>query len=155
LFFRYDVVNINLEEKPEWYFLKNPLGKVPALETESGDCIYESLIIADYLDEKYPQTPLHSTDSMQKAKDRIMIERFASVCIYFMLTLVIQCILQSLVIMFYKRSISTGYRILYNLCSSIILCSFSSHKGQISVKKKAECIKIIQFCVHETSLCTT
>jgi pyrimidodiazepine synthase len=80
-FFRYDVVNINLQEKPEWYFLKNPLGKVPALETESGDCIYESLIIADYLDEIYPQTPLHSRDSMQKAKDRILIERFGSVCI--------------------------------------------------------------------------
>jgi pyrimidodiazepine synthase len=59
--------------------LKNPLGKVPALETEAGDCIYESLIVADYLDEKYPQTPLHSTDSMQKAKDRILVERFASV----------------------------------------------------------------------------
>jgi glutathione S-transferase len=64
--------------------LKNPLGKVPTLETESGDYIYESLIVADYLDEKYPETPLHSRDPMQKAKDRILIDHFPSASICFM-----------------------------------------------------------------------
>jgi glutathione S-transferase len=49
------------------------------METESGDSIFESLIIADYLDEKYPQRPLHAKDPMQKAKDRIMVEQFSKV----------------------------------------------------------------------------
>jgi glutathione S-transferase len=77
--FSHDVVNIKLSDKPDWYFQRNPLGKVPAIETESGDCIYESLIIADYLDEKYPQRPLQPKDPMQKAKDKIMLEHFSKV----------------------------------------------------------------------------
>lgn len=75
----HDVVNIKLSDKPEWYFERNPLGKVPAIETESGDCLYESLIIADYLDEKYPETPLQPKDPMQKAKDRILVEHFSKI----------------------------------------------------------------------------
>jgi len=75
----HDVVNIKLSDKPEWYFERNPIGKVPAIETESGDCLYESLIIADYLDEKYPERPLQPKDPMQKAKDRILVEHFSKV----------------------------------------------------------------------------
>ena len=29
---RHEVVNINLSEKPDWYFDKNPVGTVPTLE---------------------------------------------------------------------------------------------------------------------------
>ncbi|KAJ9590882.1 hypothetical protein L9F63_016087, partial [Diploptera punctata] len=75
----YDVVYINLMDKPSWYLERNPLGKVPSLEKNPGKCIYESLIVADYLDEEYPQTPLHSKDPMQKAKDRILVEQFSKV----------------------------------------------------------------------------
>lgn len=79
LLFSHDIVNIKLSDKPEWYFERNPLGKVPAIEMESGDCIYESLIIADYLDEKYPQRQLQPRDPIQKAKDRILVEHFSKV----------------------------------------------------------------------------
>ncbi|XP_066147819.1 pyrimidodiazepine synthase-like [Euwallacea fornicatus] len=72
----YDVVNINLYSKPDWYYDKSPFGKVPAIELENGDVIYESLIIADYLDEKYRANILHSSDPLQKAKDRLLIEQF-------------------------------------------------------------------------------
>ncbi|KAJ9590881.1 hypothetical protein L9F63_016086 [Diploptera punctata] len=75
----YDIVNINLVQKPKWYFERNPVGKVPAIELESGDTVYESLIIADYLDEIYPQSPLHNKNPIQKAKDRILIENFSKV----------------------------------------------------------------------------
>lgn len=73
-------MNVNLTEKPEWLYEKSPLGKVPALELESGDCIYESLIIADYLDEKYPQRPLYPKDPLKKAKDKLLVEQFNKVC---------------------------------------------------------------------------
>lgn len=46
------------------------------LPNESGDSLIESLVICDYLDEKYPNNPLHSKDPLQKARDRVLIERF-------------------------------------------------------------------------------
>lgn len=55
------------------------MGKVPALELENGDVLCESLIICDYLDEKYPRNQLHSTDPLQKAKDKLLIEQFSKV----------------------------------------------------------------------------
>jgi glutathione S-transferase len=88
--FRHDIVNIKLSDKPDWYFELNPLGKVPAIETES-DCVYESLIIADYLDEKYPERPLQPKDPMQKAKDRILVEHFSRVSITVIFLLLICC----------------------------------------------------------------
>ncbi|VEN48227.1 unnamed protein product [Callosobruchus maculatus] len=72
----YEVVNINLSNKPDWIYDKNPYGKIPTLELDNGDCLYESSIIADYLDEKYHQHPLHAKDPLQKAKDKILIEQF-------------------------------------------------------------------------------
>lgn len=73
---------INLTEKPEWLPEKSPLEKVPALElpTEPNNpTITESLFIADYLDEKYPEQPLHSKNPLQKVQDRILIDRFGGV----------------------------------------------------------------------------
>ncbi|PSN45355.1 hypothetical protein C0J52_06540 [Blattella germanica] len=75
----YDIVYINIRDKPEWYFQINPAGKVPSIETEYGDCVYESLILAEYLDEKYPGKFLNSTDPMQKAKDKMLVEAFSKV----------------------------------------------------------------------------
>ena len=41
---KYDCVNINLKEKPEWFFELNPLGKVPVIETPDGKVLYESAL---------------------------------------------------------------------------------------------------------------
>ncbi len=52
---------------------RNPYGKVPVLE--DGDAvIYESAIIDEYLEEKYPQTPLMSRDPAARARARIWID---------------------------------------------------------------------------------
>lgn len=76
----YHVVYINLHEKPEWLVKKSPLLKVPALEIPGeSEPLIESLVIMDYLDEKYPEIKLHSSDPLQKARDRILIERFSAV----------------------------------------------------------------------------
>jgi glutathione S-transferase len=76
----YNTAYINLKDKPEWLTQKSPLGKVPALEipTVKGDPLIESLVIADYLDEQYPQNPLSAKDPLQKARDKILVERFNS-----------------------------------------------------------------------------
>lgn len=78
--FRYDVVYVNLSTKPEWLFNKHPLGKVPAIELEDGTVLYESLILADYLDSSSTTRPLASSDPLQRAKDKLLIDRFSQVC---------------------------------------------------------------------------
>ena len=74
----YHTAYIHLKSKPEWLTQKSPLGKVPALEVPStkGDPLIESLIIADYLDDQYPQNPLNVKDPLARARDRILVERF-------------------------------------------------------------------------------
>ncbi|XP_058805240.1 pyrimidodiazepine synthase-like [Phymastichus coffea] len=75
----YDVVYVNLTQKPEWLQEKSPLGKVPCIEFENGDTLYESLIISEYLDEAYPESTLFPKDPLAKAKDKLLIERFNEV----------------------------------------------------------------------------
>ena len=40
----YECVNINLKDKPDWFFDLNPVGKVPVIEQPDGAVIYESPI---------------------------------------------------------------------------------------------------------------
>nr|ATY49606.1 glutathione S-transferase [Bradysia odoriphaga] len=78
----YHTYNVDLTNKPEWLTKYSPLGKVPALgvPTERGlSFIHESMVIADYLDEKYPEKLLYPKDPFAKAVDRLLIERFSIV----------------------------------------------------------------------------
>lgn len=79
----HDVVNVNLKTKPEWLFQLNPLGKVPTLQLNSKEVLYESLILADYLDEAYPGRQLQASDPKQKAFDRLLVENFGKVQVHF------------------------------------------------------------------------
>lgn len=73
-------IYINLGEKPEWFPQVSVTTKVPALELagEPGNTVLiESLIICDYLDEKYPEVaPLYPKDPLKKAQEKILVERF-------------------------------------------------------------------------------
>ena len=40
----YDCVNINLKDRPDWFYELNPLGKVPVIEMPDGKVLYESAI---------------------------------------------------------------------------------------------------------------
>ncbi|KAE8743804.1 Glutathione-S-transferase omega 1-like [Frankliniella occidentalis] len=79
----YDVVNVNLSAKPEWLFDKHPLGKVPAIEFEDGTVLYESLVLCEYLDSISTTRPLASSDPLQRAKDKLVIERFSQFIVLF------------------------------------------------------------------------
>jgi glutathione S-transferase len=72
----YDIVPVDLrkreQKKPE-YLKLNPYGKVPVLIDDST-VLYESLIINEYLNEKYPDPPLMPKDPAGKAKARILID---------------------------------------------------------------------------------
>nr|QIC35745.1 glutathione S-transferase omega 2 [Ostrinia furnacalis] len=75
----YEVVNIDLVNKPEWLFKKSGFGKVPAIEVKEDVCIYESLVTVELIDELYPQRPLISKDPIRKAFDKIIIEALGPV----------------------------------------------------------------------------
>ncbi|XP_034481160.1 pyrimidodiazepine synthase-like [Drosophila innubila] len=75
-------IYVNLTEKPEWLVDVSPLLKVPALHLvaeKDQPSLIESLIIVEYLDEKYPQNPLLPKDPLQRAQDKILVERFTAV----------------------------------------------------------------------------
>jgi maleylpyruvate isomerase len=57
------------QDAPEYRAL-HPQGYVPALETDGGDVLIQSLAICEYLDETHPQPPLLPTDPIQRARVR-------------------------------------------------------------------------------------
>uniref|UniRef100_F7BC91 Glutathione S-transferase omega n=1 Tax=Callithrix jacchus TaxID=9483 RepID=F7BC91_CALJA len=76
---RHEVININLKNKPEWFFKKNPFGLVPVLENSQGQLIYESAITCEYLDEAYPGKKLFPDDPYEKACQKMVFELFSKV----------------------------------------------------------------------------
>ena len=46
---RYEIVNINMKKRPEWYSDISPAGLVPALQHDDGRVVLESTIICEYL----------------------------------------------------------------------------------------------------------
>jgi glutathione S-transferase len=64
---------VDLKNKPQDLLAINPYGKVPVLVDGDG-VIYESAIINEYLEEKYPQIPLLPKDPLLKARARIWID---------------------------------------------------------------------------------
>ncbi|KAM6184716.1 glutathione S-transferase omega-1 isoform 1-T1 [Rhynchocyon petersi] len=76
---KHEVININLKDKPEWFFTKNPSGLVPVLENSQGQLIYESAITCEYLDEVYPGKKLLPSDPYEKACQKMVFELFSKV----------------------------------------------------------------------------
>ena len=71
----YDPVEIDLADRPGWLYEKNPAGKVPVLE-EDGWILPESAVIAEYLNERYPDPPLLPDDPGERAAGRLLVFRF-------------------------------------------------------------------------------
>jgi glutathione S-transferase len=55
------------------FLSRSPIGKVPFLELEGGRRLAESEVIAEYLEEAYPQKPLLPKDPFARAKVRELI----------------------------------------------------------------------------------
>jgi RNA polymerase-associated protein len=73
----YETVEIDLAERPAWLYEKNPAGKVPVLE-EDAFCLPESVVIMEYLEERYPEPALLPSDPAERALVRVAIELFDS-----------------------------------------------------------------------------
>jgi glutathione S-transferase len=72
----YERVTLNLakrdQKKPEFLRL-NPYGKVPVID-DGGRVLFESCIINEYLDEKYPHPPLMPKDPYLRGRGRVLVD---------------------------------------------------------------------------------
>ena len=68
----FERIDIDLDNKPEWFLKISPLGKVPVLQV--GDkVVFESAVILEYLEETQPK-PLHPQDPLTRAEHRAWME---------------------------------------------------------------------------------
>jgi glutathione S-transferase len=68
----FERIDIDLENKPDWFLKISPLGKVPVLQV--GDkVVFESAVILEYLEETQPK-PLHPKDPLIRAEHRAWME---------------------------------------------------------------------------------
>jgi len=63
----------NREQKNADFLRLNPYGKIPVL-VEDGKVLFESCIINEYLDEKYPNPPLMPKDPYLRGRGRILVD---------------------------------------------------------------------------------
>lgn len=71
------MIEVDLKNKPSDLVQQNPYGKVPVLVDGDG-VIYESAIINEYLQEKFPEPRLLPRDLLERSKVRIWVDFFNS-----------------------------------------------------------------------------
>ena len=59
----YDIEYINLRDKPDWFLEISPTGKVPVIQVDAENVLFESAVINEFLDESHephfmPKAPL-------------------------------------------------------------------------------------------------
>jgi RNA polymerase-associated protein len=70
----YEVLEVDLNDRPAWIYEKNSTGRVPVIE-EDAWVLPESSVILEYLDERYPEPPLLPADPADRARARVWIFR--------------------------------------------------------------------------------
>ena len=71
----YEVVEVDLDDRPAWIYEKNPLGRVTVLE-EGDFLLAESAVINEYLEERWPEPSLWPADPGERALGRLLVYRF-------------------------------------------------------------------------------
>ncbi len=69
-----DVEYINPNQPPEDLLELNPYGTTPTM-VDRDLVLYESRIIMEYLDERFPHPPLHPMDPVSRARARMLVHR--------------------------------------------------------------------------------
>lgn len=73
----HELIEIDLNDKPDWFREISPYGKVPVIR-HNGHVIYESAVINEYLEEVFPDTALLPASAEERAVARIWVD-FANV----------------------------------------------------------------------------
>ena len=69
-----DIEYINVHQPPDDLIELNPYGSTPTM-IDRDLVLYDSNIIMEYLDERFPHPPLHPMDPVSRARARMMIHR--------------------------------------------------------------------------------
>jgi RNA polymerase-associated protein len=69
-----EILEVDLDDKPEDLWDLNPYGTVPTL-VDRDLVLYESFIIMEYLDERFPHPPLMPVDPVSRARARLLMQR--------------------------------------------------------------------------------
>ena len=64
----FDLTEIDLSNRPDWFLEVSPYGRVPALKVSDVTVLDDSVIINEYLDEAYPERPLLSGDPLVRTE---------------------------------------------------------------------------------------
>jgi glutathione S-transferase len=70
----YETVEVDLADRPAWIYELNPTGRVPVLD--DGFVLPESPVIMEYLEERYPETPLLPSSPAERGRARVLVHRF-------------------------------------------------------------------------------
>src|SRR6202142_269986 len=71
----FEVIDVDLHNKAEDLAVINPYGKVPVL-VERDLVLYESNIINEYIDERFPHPQLMPADPVMRARARLFLHNF-------------------------------------------------------------------------------
>ena len=71
----FEIRDVDLYNKPEDINVMNPYGQVPIL-VERDLILYESNIINEYIDERFPHPQLMPADPVMRARARLFLHRF-------------------------------------------------------------------------------
>lgn len=70
----YDLINVDLDDTPEELKDLNPYNEVPTL-VDRELVLFQSNVIMEYLDERFPHPPLMPVDPVARAQLRLMLYR--------------------------------------------------------------------------------
>ena len=71
----FQIVDVDLQNKPEDLAVMNPYNQVPVL-VERDLILYESNIINEYIDDRFPHPQLMPADPVMRARARLFLFRF-------------------------------------------------------------------------------
>ncbi len=75
---RFERIDIDLANKPDWFLKISPLGKVPVLVVTRDDgtevALFESNVICEYIEETQAGAKLHAQDALVRAEHRAWME---------------------------------------------------------------------------------
>ncbi len=73
----FDLIYVDLANKPDWFNAISPLGKVPLLKVDEDDrstVLFESNVILEYLEDIGLGRPMHPADPLERATHRAWME---------------------------------------------------------------------------------
>mgnify|MGYP001007142652 CR=1 FL=1 len=71
----FEILDVDVQSKPEDLAVMNPYNEVPVL-VERDLTLYESNIINEYIDERFPHPQLMPADPVMRARTRLMLFNF-------------------------------------------------------------------------------